>query len=146
MSERKMLSYQEIEEVMEQIKSEELKQELDQVITVFRLMNCRVEGYMEVKESIDKMKHLKLFTLDFTTEEKYICSISFMSRMNETHFNEMDIVGTKHRELKNEFLVAENNGIIASRIGGITVRNKSESEVGYSKMIEVLKRLQLLQV
>jgi hypothetical protein len=66
----KVFDYADFEEIITSIKSEELKQELEQVVMFFKMIGCKIEG------NRDRENHE--IHMEFIKDEDYFCSIVFI--------------------------------------------------------------------
>ena len=124
------------QELMGKLHSDQLREEVEQVILFFRMIDCVVDVTYD-RENGE-------YYIELGKDEKYFGSLCFLED-NDDLFSSIEVISRKHRQLQSEFLVSENKDIVTKRLGGIAI-HKIKTERGHDKAIEVLKRVQLIHI
>lgn len=125
-----------LNELMNKISSEELREQVEQVLLFFRMIDCTIE--------VTYSRENSEYYIEFGKDEHYFGSLCFLED-DEHSFSSIEVISKHHRNLSKEFLTSENQDVLTRRMGGIRI-HKIKTERGHNKAIEVLRRMQTLNV
>ncbi len=130
------VSVNDLQELMDKISSEELREQVEQVLLFFRMIDCKIDATYDRENSE--------YHIGFGKDEHYFGSLCFLED-DEHSFSSIEVISRHHRNLSKEFLTSENQDVLTRRIGGLCI-HKIKTERGHNKAMEVLRRIQTLNI